>query len=569
MKYSARFALAALLLLFFAPAPASAWQAPLQESPAQPDAVFFYPGEARLKVLEKLAPLPLPSGQFGFVLVLPANADRSTFSVSVDGRPAAGFYVLEDKETRVSSPYQAGSGQPRIILPGRESVMDPASEPLPERRAILEKLVPLKAAVAEKNGQLAAVEAQLELLKNHMAPNKENPLPPKALSELTELVSSTMPRLYADFERNKRELYNLRQRHDELQTALDEFDASRKFIRMAVPYSQTGREAELKYVYSVPSSYNMDYRLLAYPEKKSLVIEQEAVLSQQSGFAWKDVDVVISTAGRDRYLQPMSPAPWLISEQKAQPAPPPSARMASPNVAQRSQIAFGGMSQAPAEYAPFEAVAEQKSTFQIWKLGRQSIEPGSAVRLPMTAREIKADYYYTLRPASYFRAFLTAEINLAEPLELALGQARYFVDDVALGQNSFSFNGRRGSIFFGTDPQITGIMTNTKRSSGEKGFISKEQTMDWNWEIAVSNTRSYPVKIWVEDPAPYTTDDSFTLEVKSTPKPEQTTTALNQGSIRIYRWKLELKPGELYTIKHEVQLSAPTDKQVAPGRGDL
>lgn len=30
-----------------------------------------------------------------------------------------------------------------------------------------------------------------------------------------------------------------------------------------------------------------------------------------------------------------------------------------------------------------------------------------------------------------------------------------------------------------------------------------------------------------------------------------------------------MKPGEVYTIKHEVPLSAPTDKQVAPGRGDM
>jgi hypothetical protein len=294
-------------------------------------------------------------------------------------------------------------------------------------------------------------------------------------------------------------------------------------------------------------------------------------LRQESGFVWERANIVISGAGRDRRLQPAVPRPWKITEA----APVQEARAAKPYAAARSRdeqvqnSAVGDMdAMILAEARPAVPVEEQRSTFRVWKLGRQSILPDVPVRVRVSADTLSAGYYYTLRPADYFRAFLTAELNLQAPLELAPGTARFFVDDVAMGERTFSFNGTRGSIFFGTDPQVTGIMRSLKRSSGETGFISKEKTVDWNWEIIVNNSRTYPVEARIEDPAPETTDEKLTLEVTSSPKPEFTATALNQGSVKIYRWTATLKPDERFVIKHRVLLSSPADKVIDPGRGE-
>jgi hypothetical protein len=111
-------------------------------------------------------------------------------------------------------------------------------------------------------------------------------------------------------------------------------------------------------------------------------------------------------------------------------------------------------------------------------------------------------------------------------------------------------------------------MRSIRRSAGESGFISKEKTLNWNWEIIVSSARAYPVEVRVEDPAPETTNEKFLLEVSSNPKPELFTTALNQGEVKVYRWTATLKPGEQFAIKHSVLLSSPADKEVDPGRGE-
>ena len=551
--------------------PAAAWQE--AAAPSQPVSVVFYPAEAVLSVEETLTSQPLEDGTYGFLLILPALADRASFSATLDGRPATGFYWLEEPGRRPLAREQIGEHQPRLPLPDSQREMDPENEPSPERRALLENLLPLREGIAAKSGTLAAVEGRLKLLEQHSAPFKEQPLAAEDLARLDALWEENLPSLYVLYEKEQRALYNLRQRHAAIQETLEKFDAGRKFSRVVLPLGATATKVTLRYSYSVPASFDIDYRLLAYPEKQTLTVEQGIALKQNSGFSWKETEVTVASLGRDRSLEPSRPRRWLIEEQAAIPLPPPPMRaekIAASNLAQRSQtheIADESMVEQPDSWSA--ADQEQKSTFRVWKLGRLNIAPSTPVRAALASDSHKAAYYYTLRPASYFRAFLTAELNLPAPLELTQGQARFFVDDAAIGQGAFSFNGSQGSIFFGADPQVTGVMRNLKHSSGESGIIRKEQTLDWNWSILVNNNRAYPVEVRVEDPLPESAEASFRLEVKSTPQPELASTSLNQGNIKIYRWKLKLKAGEQASITHEVRLTAPLDKQVNPGRGDL
>jgi uncharacterized protein (TIGR02231 family) len=551
------------------------------DAPAQPQAAFFYPDEVRLEVTEKLQAQSLTevgeAGGLGFILTLPFKADKNTFSATVNGEPAAGAYWLEDKK---QPPRPLGDKSIDLPLPNNRSLMDPANEPLPERKAILEKLIPLRVAIAEKSGRLASIQYRIQLLKRQLESDaaKGKKLSSSDLTALDKNFSRILPDIYTSHEQTQRELYNLRQSHDALQEELDKFDAARKFSYLIIPAENSAADAEIKYSYSVGASYSMEYRLLAYPDKKELLIEQDATLRQDSGFAWQNVDVVISTTGRDRRLQPAIPGVWKITSE--QPAPASSARALqraaplmvqeelAPNSADMLSAASGAVEDVREPVKRPAPVQEQRSTFRVWKLGRQGILADTPVRVQMSSEKVPAAFYYTLRPADYFRAFLTAELSLQQPLELARGTARYFVDDVLLGENIFSFNGTKGSIFFGTDPQVTGVMRSLKRSTGESGFISKEKTMSWNWEITVSSARAYPVEVRVEDAAPEIADEKLTLQVTSDPKAELAVTALNQGSVKIYRWTATLKPDVPFVIRHNVLLSAPVDKNINPGRGE-
>ena len=552
------------------------------QAPSQPVSALFYPGEAKLTVNEVLSPELLQDGSFGFVISLPATVSRGSFSATLEGKPAAGIYWQEEEDRSIRPLNMFSRGNlPNLPFEEQRGSLNPATEPSPERRALLEKLLPLRVAVTEKIGLVASIEARMRLLKDNTKVVDDEVWSPDEFAKMDELLSGILPELYVRYEQAQRELNNLRKLHDKALKELEEFDAANRFATAVIPFTgKPDARVKLVYSYNVPSSYSMDYRLMAYPEKKSLSIEQDVTLVQHSGFAWQNVEIFVSTTGPDRLLQPAPPTPWKITEYVSKPL---ASGIASGRRERMSGLGMSQMAEAPSAvnaadrgysgaaggYQPPVPVAEQKSTFRLWKIGKQAIASKTPVRIPVSADSYKAGYYYTLRPATYFRAFLTAELELDKPLELALGQARYFVDDMALGENSFSFNGNKGTIFFGTDPQVTGVMRSLKRSTGETGLISKEQTTDWSWEIVLNSTRAYPVEVRVEDPMPEADNDAFKLEVKSTPRPEQAVTSLNQGKVKVYRWKLTLKPAEAFTIKHEVKLSAPVDKKVEPGRGEI
>ncbi|MDR2825877.1 MAG: hypothetical protein LBV76_03655, partial [Deltaproteobacteria bacterium] len=251
-------------------------------APAQPQAAFFYPNEVRLDVTEKLPAQSLTevgeTGGMGFILTLPFKADRNTFAATVNGEPAAGAYWLEDKKQQ---PRPLGDKSIDLPLPHNQSLMDPANEPLPERKAILEKLIPLRVAIAEKSGRLASIQYRIQFLKRQLEPDDAigKKLSPADLAALDKNFSRILPDLYTSHEQSLRELYNLRQSHDALQEELDKFDAARKFSYLVIPAgtadnsatNNSATDAEIKYSYSVGASYSMEYRLLAYPDKKELL----------------------------------------------------------------------------------------------------------------------------------------------------------------------------------------------------------------------------------------------------------------------------------------------------------
>ena len=190
------------------------------------------------------------------------------------------------------------------------------------------------------------------------------------------------------------------------------------------------------------------------------------------------------------------------------------------------------------------------------------------VHLSLASDVYKAEYYYTLRPVSSPKGFLTADLNLPAALELPPGTAQFSVDGAVMGRQNFSFNGDRGTIFFGSDAQVTASMKDMQQTSGEQGFFSKEQTRSWHWQITVKNTRPKPVNIVLEDPAPVTRNENVNIIAQSTPRPEEIVNEPRFGGARIYQWKATLPPGESLVIKHQIQVIAPLlpDTVIAPGR---
>lgn len=529
------FVMALLLILF----PYNALAAARATVP--PSSVLFYPGEAQLTVEEKIAPESIPGKGRGLVITLPPNAKTGTFSATVDDKPANGFYWLdEDDKSRARSSDQ---------------------EPSEERRALLRDMEQLQEAYEKKGADIKVAQSRINLLVEGMG-SKED-ITPESMLKLDTAFAERLPALYANLSKDQRMLEELNIRMRKAEEVLHAYDSQRTMHTAVIPFAgPEGKAVPVRYSYVMPANYGTSYRLTAYPEAEKLAIEQDATLYQDTGMVWKNTEIYISTTRRDTELRPTDIRPWRIAYENAAPPAPGTSSMRM----KEQSVQMANMSEVmlDEDFEETEPVVtnEEKGTFRLWSLGKRTVDPGVAVTLPLSSDEYPAKYYYTLQPAKNAKGYLTAELNLPKALEMPPGRARFYVDNVAVGEQNMSLNGNKATLFFGTDPQVTATMREVKHSEGEQGIFSKEQNVLLHWEIMIKNTRSRPVSVRVMDAIPDAQDATIKIVVDSTPAPEESTPPSQFIPTRIYRWNFDLNPGQTQMINHKVTITAPTGKKL-------
>ncbi len=527
------------------------------QSPAMPESVLFYPDMAEVTVVERLAPTTV-AGRRGLLLHLPQNADARGFSVTVAGEPAGPgiWFTGADPDNR------------------KPAVVDPEDETDQERRALLQAILDGRREKIRLEGALAGVQARLGVWNDRNPPEKGDS--PDELDKLDTLLAERLPKLHADGENLEQSIEAQERKIHKAEEALRDYDKDRKDLKVLLSADGVSGPVEVRYTYAVPAGMASNYRILAEPKEKRVTIVQQVALAQHSGMDWKNVKISVSTLRKQQTLAPRYPALWTVDFEQPVVADETNyteetrfSRMkveeSAPAPAQ-ANVAFLDMRGDAPRPAPV-AVAEDRSTFRLWDLGARSLEDGRATEIQVLKESHDARFFYTLRPATDRLGFLCAEVATKEPQELPPGQARYYVDGVLVGEAPFAFNGDKGRFFLGQDPRVTAAMRDLKRETGTQGFLSKENTVVWHWEITAKNARSYPISVQVEDPAPNPAADAFSVKLESKPAPESTFTEPLQGTRKIYRWSLELKPGESSVIDHQVTVSGPSDKPFEPGRG--
>lgn len=533
---------------------------------AQPDKAVFYPDEAQLSVGEEKEVISLPSGRKAIIIALPNGALRDSFMLSINGVPAQGYYWPEKEEK-----------EEILALCRKEPVPSfaelPENETSAERKELLGKLLPLSEQVARIEGELQATQIRLNLLnksyENFGSNRGENISPAEEASKLSKVYAEEYPKLQKDFQTQQRSLMDAKNLMEKEQKKLADFDRRNNSDIVVIPHPEAGRQ-KLRYDYVLPASCAISYRLDARPDKSEFSVNQDVALYQNSGMAWKNVDLYVSTVRRDKTLRPGNMRGWTIrleDKVKRQQPKMDMVMMEAPAAAPMAQLAL------PKESKSYDAKVqrpqlEDRGTYRLWSLGRQNLSYGAPVTLSLASDVYQAKFRYTLRPVNSPKGFLTADVNLDKAIELPPGLAQFSVDGAVMGKEYFSFNGDSGVIFFGSDPQVTATMKDLKKTSGEKGFFSKEQTRSWHWLITVKSTRSKPVEVMLEDPAPVTVEESINIITQSTPRPEEIVNEPKDGGARIYRWNMTLQPGEAKEVNHQIQLVAPIvpDKEIIPGR---
>ncbi len=546
-----------LLFLTLLLAPVFTYSADLKRIPASSriTAVTVYPDRA------------LTSRSFSL------NLKPGSYLIAFESLPT----LIEDDSVRVAG--KGGAGVTIVGLEVKRAFLEQSGEKrvkeLDEEIRGLEQRV---GALDAKKAGLASQKAFLESIRVAWGDrlSKELAIGRPTGAELQEAASFVGTGVTKAEEQNleiEREKRGIRDKIDSLRRQRDEATGShRKETKTVEVMLEVAREGNLTIDLSavipqagwVPS---YDVRLAA--DAKTAELTFRAMVRQQTGEDWNNVDLTLSTARPAAGGAPPELHPWHIaffrpeSPMPAQvlyenrPAAPAMRMKAKKANAETDKFEDARDEEAPAEVETAQISDEQSSVaFHIPRpldIPADGTQHGSVVAI----EQLPVSMEFMAIPKLSPYVFLKSEIVNRAAYPLLPGKVNTFAGNTYTGSSQLKkvAAGEKFDLFFGADDQVT-VKREELKQNKEAGIFGKNR-VSYRYRIELHNFRKEPVTLTLRDQLPLAGDEEIKVSLDDPSiKPDELGT---EGRIT---WKTPLKAGEKKELTFGILVEYPKDREI-------
>lgn len=336
-----------------------------------------------------------------------------------------------------------------------------------------------------------------------------------------------------------------------------------KVVSVAINLA-SDRDAELRLSYQVRGpGWQPTYRATLDATKSTVLIERQALVAQNSGEDWGNVQLTLSTGQPGRATQGRLPRAWSLDV-----APPPQALPApAPAMA---------MAPAPASMARSRNVMEQEAmpTFDVSAIDKgfatefavpQRItvpSSGQRVTLALGNHTAPATLITRTAPAVEEAAYLVAQ--MAQPPGVwPAGSAGLYRDGAFVGTGRIDFSAASAgapagstSLSFGRDELVTVRAEPAQDLTGTTGFTGSRTERTTRRAYSVENRHKTGITLQVLHAAPVSRNDK--IEVTSRYQPQPTDMAWNRSPGTV-AWQQPLAAGASAQFSAEHTIRYPKD----------
>jgi uncharacterized protein (TIGR02231 family) len=292
------------------------------------------------------------------------------------------------------------------------------------------------------------------------------------------------------------------------------------------------------------------YRLEAQPENNLVLFSWNSHVWQSSGRNWNDVELSLATVQPRASLIPPTLPDWYLQHAPQVRYERTLMRSAMDGVAGAPSANM--LQEAEADFAPQQ---EKKSAFSIWHLGKRNLPAGEQATITVQEAQWKAKFQHLLRPTQTQNAFIEAEVEFEENMDLPQGEATLALEGAIIGKQILALTDDTLTLYFGEDPFVTTEVKTLERISGRRGLLGNQQSLILEFETTLKNTHDYPVTVRIEDPKPVAHDEKIQLTIKQTPEPSEVTESR-------YIWNTTLAARQESTLVSRFEFRAPKDMNV-------
>ena len=509
--------------------------------------VTVYPGVAAVERVAKVA----AGARSLTIACLPASLDAQSLQIQADSGVRVGeFHVLtEDRDVATA-----------------------CASPLDGRIRELEDQI---AALKAEAGGLQLVDQYLKSVAAGPATDDGTPAA-RTVSPPPAQIGSTADVLRKTGQDTKARSHQLQRRQEALELSLKPLLAERERVAsqrtrvVSVTVNLAAeRDGELRLNYQVRGpGWQPSYRATLDTTKASVQIERLALVAQNSGEDWSNVQLLLSTGQPQRATQGRLPRPWTLD---VAPPPPPAAAM--------PMAAMAPAPAAPAPKAMERRQAEEMPSFDVSTVDKgfatefavpQRISVpsnGQRITLALGTHQAPARLLVRAAPGVEEAAYLVADMA-PPPGVWPAGSVGLYRDGAYVGTGRLDFaalpstapgEGPRTSLSFGRDELVQVRAEAPQQMTGSTGLTGARTERQTRRSYQVENRHKSAIDLQVLHAAPVSRNEKIEVESRYTPQPAELAWNGTPGTIA---WRQNLGAGASASFAAEHWVRYPKDIQL-------
>lgn len=477
-------------------------------------AVTVYPGGA---TVTRLVDISVPAGRHDITLAdLPAAIDTGSLTISLSGPDGLMLGAIGTDRVPVA----------QVVSPREKELTEQLEKAATDLKVLEAKrnVLSAKLRFIEGRGQNEAVDrASMEFLWGLLNTDAEK------LSTATV----AQDKLVAD----------AREEVDRLQRALDEIRTGKRdqtiaSIDVTARQAATARLTVQYFVHN--ASWQPRYIARLNTDARNIDLTRSAVVRQNSGEDWQNVDLTLSTAAPRRQAGPPPLSTWWIAAQ------PPTMKARSLSKMATAEMADAQMAAAPPPMAA--QLIETPFTAAFAVTGASSVASNNSEQdVPLDRHSLSTKLAVTVHARRDPTAYLTARTVLPADLHFLPGAVTLYRDGTLVGRDHWRQTGAQEQTFsFGEDRRVRVDRRLLADREGDKGFFNREDRLERRYAISLTSDHADAVPVEVVEQLPVSRDEDVKVSLlkDSTAGYEREDNPV-PGTVR---WSFDLKPSETRDI---------------------
>lgn len=342
-----------------------------------------------------------------------------------------------------------------------------------------------------------------------------------------------------------------------------------KTVEVAVEVTRAGN-LTLELAAMIPrAAWEPAYDVRLAPDGKNAALTFQAMIRQQTGEEWANVDLTLSTARPAIGGAPPELTQWNVSLYRPRPmrtemAYPAAAPMlyGSAKKAKRAEMDSGAQDLEVAEEAPAQFTVAQISDEQSsvsFHVPRPLDIPSDGNRhgTIVAVEQLPVSIEYLAVPKLSPAVFLKSELVNRAPYPLLPGKANTFIGSGFTGSSQLKkvAAGEKFELFFGADDQVS-VKREELKQHKEAGLFSKNR-VSYRYRIEMNNFRKEPLTLTLRDQLPVAGDEEIKVSLEEPSlKPAE---IKSDGTVV---WKLPLLAGEKKELSFGILVEYPKEKEI-------